>query len=62
MYEETLPFAFAVGKMQKQAIRRHLLQQAKENRAVLLRVEKVSVNVNLLNHTSCATMHGIRSK
>ena len=45
MYEETLPFAFAVGNMQKQAIRRHLLQQATENGAVLCKVEKVSEKI-----------------
>ena len=58
MYEETLPFPFAVGNMQKQAIRRHLLQQATENGTVLWKVEKVSINMNLLNHTSCATIRG----
>ena len=62
MYEETLPFAFAVGNMKKQAIRRHLLQQATENGALLWKVEKVSINMNLPNHTSCAKMHGIRSR
>ena len=62
MYKEMLPFTFAVGNMQKQAICRHLLQQATENGAVLWKVEKVSGNMNLLDHTSCATIHGIRSR
>ena len=57
MYEQTLPFTFAEGNTHKQAIRRHLLQLA--NGAVLWKVETVSVN---LNHSSCATMHGLKHR